>query len=365
MTIQQAGSALAFLSSLVFFPPSANAVDGTSRVSTISVPDGGKPVAAKTDREGTIHVLYDSVDGPKYAMSSDGGLTFGTSISVIDKGARREGLEYSAWDMALGKGGRVHVALGTNAWKLKLPQDEWGFFYASLDARTAVFSRVRNINRKPSEGFSLAADDAGNVTACWLSDKLYANVSHDNGETFEPAIEMNARFNPCNCCTTSAAYGEDGKLAVLYREETSNERDMYLVLWDQVRNEMTRKPVGHTPWKTDSCPMSYFAVTPAQGGFAAVWPTKGQIFFARLDGSGDALRQSEIKTPGQSGMRTGMVALTAHDGRTLVAWKDGTQTGWQLYDVDGRPVGSPGSAKSSGNGVAGVVSKDGRFLLFR
>src|SRR5208283_5253150 len=82
----------------------------------------------------------------------------------------------------------------------------------SLDPGAAAFSPVRNINRKPSEGFSLAADDNGDVTACWLSDKLFANVSHDNGETFDPYIEINKQFNPCNCCTTSAAYGEDGRL---------------------------------------------------------------------------------------------------------------------------------------------------------
>ena len=28
---------------------------------------------------------------------------------------------------------------------------------------------------------ALAADDKGNITACWQSDKLYANVSHDDG----------------------------------------------------------------------------------------------------------------------------------------------------------------------------------------
>ena len=91
---------------------------------------------------------------------------------------------------------------------------------------------------------SLAADDKGNVTACWLSDKLYANVSRDNGETFGPNVEIDPRFNPCNCCTTSAAYGEDGRLAVLYREETNNERDMYLVLWDQARG--TAFPISDT-----------------------------------------------------------------------------------------------------------------------
>lgn len=64
-------------------------------------------------------------------------------------------------------------------------------------------------------------------------------------------------------------------------------------------------------------------------------------------------------------MRTGMLALSAPDGSTLVAWKHDGQTAWQIYDVDGQPSGSPASAKSGGNGVAGVVGKDGRFILFR
>jgi len=176
---------------------------------------------------------------------------------------------------------------------------------------------------------------------------------------------MNTRFNPCNCCTTSATYGQNGKLAVLYREETSNERDMYLVLWDQVRGQMTRKRVSHTSWKTDACPMTYFTVTRKRGGFVAVWPTKGEIHFASVDDNGDPAPRSEIRTPGRSGMRTGMLALCAPDGITLVAWKKDGETGWQLYDGVGRPTGPPGSVKSSGNGVAGIVGKDSRFILFR
>jgi hypothetical protein len=365
MTIQQAASALAVLVTIFPWAPAASGDDRAGKVTTVPVPAVGRPVVARTDSVGTIHLLCDSEDGPKYAKSTDGGATFSAAIPVVSGGSQSAGLEYSAWDMAVGKAGRVHVAMSTNAWKLKLPQEEWAYFYAHLDPGSSAFSPVRNINRKPSEGFSLAADDKGNVTACWLSDKLYANVSHDNGETFAPFVELNPRFNPCNCCTTSAAYGEDGRLAVLYREETDNERDMYLVLWDQDRGRMTRTRVSRTPWKVDACPMTYYTISRERGGFVAAWPTRGRIYFARLDGQGDPLPPAEIETPGRSGMRTGVLALSAPDGSTLVAWKKDDELGWQLYGADGRPSGEPGAAKSAGHGAAGLVSKDGRFILFR
>jgi hypothetical protein len=274
-------------------------------------------------------------------------------------------LEFSAWDLAVGQAGRVHVAMGTNAWKLKLPQEEWGFYYASLDPGAKSFSPVRNINRKPSEGFSLAADAAGNVTACWLSGRLYANVSDDGGKTFGPNVEIDAGFDPCDCCTTSAAYGADGRLAVLYREETDDDRDMYLVLWDQSAGRTSRTRVGVTPWSVNACPMTYYAVTRDRAGYLAVWPTKGDIYFTRLDGTGNPTLAAEINTPGRSGMRTGVLALSAPDGSTLVAWKKDGRLGWQLYDSGGRALGPPGSAGSPSAGAAGVVAKDGNFVLFR
>jgi hypothetical protein len=60
----------------------------------------------------------------------------------------------------------------------------------------------------------------------------------------------------------------------------------------------------------------------------------------------------------------GLLALSAGDGVTLVAWKNKDVLGWQLYDVKGQPQGNPGSAASPGNGAAGVVLTSGKFVLF-
>jgi len=154
-------------------------------------------------------------------------------------------------------------------------------------------------------------------------------------------------------------------LALLYREETDNERDMFVALLDPSgQGKPTRTRVSSTPWKLNGCPMTYFTINRTDTGYTMAWPTKGQVYFARLDKSGSVLPPGEIKTPGTSGMRSGLVALNAPDGTTLVAWKNEDVLGWQLYDAKAQPQGEPGSAPSLATGAAGVVLPKGDFILF-
>lgn len=342
-----------------------HANERTNRVTAVRVPIAGQVMKAQLGTDGTIHLLLDAADGPQYVNSRDAGATFSEPMPVVDAASRKPGLKFHTEDLAIGKDGRVHVAMANNAWKLKLPQEEWSLYYATLAPGAKAFSAVRNLNRKPSEGFSLAADERGDVTACFLSGKLFTMVSRDNGETFSPSAELNPAWNPCDCCTTTATYGADGRLALLYREETDNERDMFVALWDQ-RGETKplRSRISGTPWKLAACPMTYFSINRSATGYVAAWPTKGQVYFTRLNKDGAVLPPGEVRTPGTAGMRTGLLALSASDGATLVAWKNKDTLGWQLYDEKGQPHGEPGSATSPGGGAAGVVLRDGRFLVF-
>ena len=336
-----------------------------TNVTTMPVPSDGQAMSAKIDTKGVIHLVCDSSDGPQYFRSSDNGATFSAPMPLLDQASRKPGLEFITWDMAVTSEGAVHVVLGNNAWKLKLPKDEWGFFYTRRLPDETTFSLLKNINHKPSEGFSLAVSDTGTVTAVWMADKLYANVSNDGGTTFSSTVEIDPTLNPCNCCTTSSVYGADGKLAILYREETDNNRDMYLALWDQKLNQVTKTRVSTTPWKIDTCPMTYYSVVRNGNGYLAAWPTKGEIYFAKLDANGSPIGPKEIKTPGSSGMRSGVIPIVTPDGHTVVAWKKENQLGWQSYDEHGRLAGVPGSIRSNGTGVAGVVSKEGELILFK
>lgn len=343
----------------------AHADEAASRVTAMRVPGVTNALKAQCSADGTIHLLFDADDGPRYARSRDGGITFSPPMTMVDAAARKPGLKFSGEDLAVGQDGSVHVAMSNNAWKLKLPEEEWGFYYARLTPSAKNFTPVRNINRKPSEGFSLAAGKDGVVTAGFLSGKLFTMVSRDGGETFSEFAELNPAWNPCDCCTTSVAMGQDGRSALLYREETDNERDLYVVLWNPTLSTApSRSRVSRTPWKIAGCPMTYFAITPTPTGYVTAWPTKGQVYFSRLDKDGAVLSPGEILTPGTSGMRMGLLALAATDGITLVAWKNRDVLGWQLYDPKGQPQGPPGAASSPGNGAAGVVLPTGRFVLF-
>jgi hypothetical protein len=111
--------------------------------------------------------------------------------------------------------------------------------------------------------------------------------------------------------------------------------------------------------------MTYFSLARSGRGYTAAWPTKGQIFWAKLDGSGKPLSPGEVSAPGRNGMRTGVLVLPAQNGSTLIAWKKDQQIGWQAYEASGKPLGQPGKANSPGNGAAGVITAKGRVVLFR
>ena len=297
--------------------------------------------------------------------SSDHGATFSVPIPVVEQASRQPGLEFAASAMAVGQGGTVYVAMMTNNWKVKLAGVPEGLVFAVLRPGAKAFSPVRSLNGRPSEGFSLAADGKGNVTATWLANKLFVNFSRDGGATFSANAELNPAYDPCNCCTTRAVYGADGALAVLYREKTNDERDMWMVVIKKDGRQIHTR-ISSTLWKINACPMTYYSLFAAPDGYVAAWPTKGEIYFARLDRDGRVISPGEIKTPGRTGMRTGLVALGGPDGEALVAWKEQEQLHWLIYGRDGHPEGgaSPNSLPSPGKGAAGVVDGN-RFILFQ
>jgi hypothetical protein len=333
-------------------------------VAVVACPNGGSPVCARVASDGAIHLLYDLRGFCWHTVSRDNGRTFDEAVCVIDPVSRKPGLEFAGADMALDSKGRVFVAMSTNAWKLGLSQNEWSLHYATLAPSASTFSPVCNLNNKSSEGFSLAADDRGDVAAVWLSGKLYANFSGDAGQTFSSNAEISAECDPCPCCTTSSVFAPNGDLGILYREEADNNRDMYILIKHR-DGRLTRRRISSTGWKIGACPMSCFSITIAPKGYIAAWPTKGQVYFARLDEEGNPMPPVEVATSGRAIMHEGVLGLSTRDGQVLVAWNHDGRLNWRRYDSSAAPIGPIGSIATSGKAAAGVTLGDSRFLLFQ
>jgi hypothetical protein len=153
--------------------------------------------------------------------------------------------------MALGKGGRVHIVwngVGTD--------------YARLNDSGAAFEEQRNLMREtevPDGGGTVAADDKGNVYVIWhgqrkgdkgeANRKVWVARSTDEGKTFsmeEPAWAE--ATGVCPCCSTRAFADRDGIVYVLYRSATAEvNRDTYL-LASEDRGKTFDKALIHK-WK--------------------------------------------------------------------------------------------------------------------
>ena len=331
------------------------------RVRVVSAPNNGQVPDAEVDQQGTVHVAYVSGQDAYYVKSSDSGNTFTQPLRInSEPGSVHPPNMYRGPDLAIGKGGRVHVIWYANAYQRKLPQDQWGVFYSNLDPAQPAFAPSRNLNHKPSDNYSLAADGKGNVAVVWMAGKLYVNQSRDNGETFAAAEPVQAA-DPCECCASRAYLSPDSTLRVAYREKANNLRDMYLLTRENNQPTFARQKISSTPWPVNACPMTGTFLGGAKNGLLMAWETKGQVFYSRLDSTRGLLPSPEIKATSRGKWP---LALGAPDGTVLVSWKEGSTLFWQLHDAADKPVGNPASQPSrNSNRHAGVVTADGNFLL--
>ena len=330
------------------------------RVSLIPTPGNGQVPDAEVDRDGAIHMAYVSRNDAWYVKSSDEGKTFSAPIRInSEPGTVHPPNMYRGPDIAIGKNGRVHVIWYISAYQRKLPKDQWGVFYSYLDPGQSQFAPGRNLNHKPSDNYSLAADDKGNVAVVWMAGKIYVTSSQDNGETFKEAL-LAPTADPCECCASRALFSANSVLSIAYREKANNMRDMYVLRKEIADPTFTRQKISSIPWQINGCPMTGTFLASARSGQVMAWETKGQISYARLDSTDSLASAKEIKVAPKGKWPIG---LAAPDGTVLVSWKNGTNVFWQLRDPADKPIGEIKSQSSrNSNRHAGVVLSE-RFLL--
>ena len=333
-----------------------------SIVERVAVPNGGLVPDAEVDREGIIHVAYVAGDDVFYVKSTDDGKTFSTPLRVnSDPGSSHPANMYRGPDLAVGGNGQVHVIWYNNADQRKLPKDQWGVMYSHLNTDKTAFVPARNLNHKPSDNFSLAAGNGGEVAVFWMAGGLFLNNSRDGGDTFSAPLAI-ANADTCECCASRAFFSADGALHCAYRDKAADQRDMFLLTRLQNQTAFQKEKISVAPWEIKGCPMTGTFLSGAKNGLVTAWETKGQVYYARCDASGRKTSPREIAVPTRGGKWP--VALAAPDGSVLVSWKKSTTLEWQVFGANDQPAGemksSPGK---SPHRHAGVVTRGGKFLV--
>ena len=284
-------------------------------VTVVPPPDGGEVPDAVIDSQGRIHLVYVKSDDAYYVTSTDQGRTFSHPLRInSDPGTVQPPGMFRGPVVALGKDDQVHVV-----------------WWVQLNPTRDAFLPARNINMRPSDNYSVAADRHGNVAVIWTAEAVYANLSRDGGKTFGAPMLANPSVDACECCATRALFGTEDQLYALYRDKAGNMRDMYLLRLDKGAEAFVRTPVSVTRWSFNACPMAGSSLAHwGNKGLVAAWEREFKIYFARMDFTGRLLPPGEILAPGQGKYP---VVLSASTGATLVGWKDATRMRWQVYDA--------------------------------
>ena len=369
----------------------ARAADPVGSVTILKAPEGGIQPQAAIDGEGVIHLIHfrgDPAGGDLFYSRFEVGRDHPSDPIRVNSqpGAAVAAGTIRGGQIALGRGGRVHVAWnGSRRARPENPIEGVPMLYTRLDPNSGRFEPQRNLMRRTSGldgGGTVAADREGNVYVGWhgrepsapegeAGRRFYLARSDDDGATFAPERPTFERSTgACACCGTRAFVDGKGVLHALYRAATDvTERDTILLR----SRDRGRSFDGLVldPWTIGTCPMSSMAMAEGpEGVVIAAWETEGQIFFCRIDPeSGEP--SHPISPPGEGGRKHPSVAVNAR-GETILVWAEGTgwkrggALAWQVFDPSGRPTA--GSGRIAGGiptwGLATVVARpDGGFAI--
>lgn len=366
--------ALTWVSVLLFAFVGVNSSRASSspeeRVILERAPDGSIQPQAAMDERGTLHLIYfkgaPAAGDIYYVRRQARNNSFSNPIRVNSRPGSAIAMgSVRGAHLALGRGGRVHVAwMGSKAAEPKAIGGAAPMLYTRMNDEGTAFEPQRNVVQYATGldgGGSVAADHAGNVYVAWHAGEeaqgdearqVFVAVSGDDGKTFKrEAPASSTEKGACGCCGMRAFAGGDGTLHILYRAATNGiDRDMYLLASEDKGASFKSTRVHE--WRLEACPMSTAAIGEGAHGVQVAWETNGQIYYSGVGALTPSAGSRLISAAPGDGVRRKHPAIVMNSrGETLLLWTEKTdwQKGgalrWQIFDRDGRPAANTGSAE--------------------
>jgi len=364
----------------------AAAAEVATPITLLKTPNDGIQPQAKVDSKGALHLIYFKgkplAGDIFYVRSQSNASTWSAPIRVNSQpgSAIAMGTICGA-QIAIGKGGRVHVAW--NGSGVAEPKGAGGapMLYTRLRADGKSFEPQRNLITWAGGidgGGALAADSRGDVFVTWHASTgakedaeraVYLARSTDNGATFEREKKISVQpTGTCGCCQLRALVNSKGALTILYRAAGQNVNRDSTLLVSIDKGSTFQSAIGQ-PWKIEACPMSSFALAETEGAVRAAWETDEQIYTSTIQPA-TVKSSAPLAAPGTGDNRKHPVVALNARGEMLLAWTEGTgwnrggSLAWQIYDAKGQPTqkGSQQSVPTWGL-LSAIALPDGGFLL--
>jgi hypothetical protein len=359
-------------------------------VTILRTPNGGIQPRAAVSAEGDLHLIYYKGDAGHgdlfYVRMKAGEKDFSRPIQVNTTAGSAIAMgTIRGAQLAIGKGGRVHVAWNGSSMAMpKGPQDALPMLYTRLAESGDAFETERNVIHQHyglDGGGSLAADEKGNVYIAWhaplekglgeTARRVWIAKSTDNGETFAPETLASATpTGACGCCGLTIAAGNNGNVYTLFRTATQKvHRDMYLLRSEDGGASFLGDTVS--PMNINQCVMSSAALLPMRDVTLAAWETSGKVYWSRISEKGLGIAEPVAANKSMANQKHPALASDAA-GNVLFAWSEGTgwnkggSIAWQVYSADGKAVvGTGGSAGglATWSFPAAVSTGAGRFTI--
>lgn len=255
----------------------------------VTIASEGKEPQVAIGRSGAVHVAFGLGNRVLCSSSTDGGKTFAPPVTVSDRGV-----------LSLGMRRGPRIAAGAGAVVIAAVVGETGggrdgdvLAWRSTDDGIS-WSPPTRLNTKPGsarEGLhALVAGPRGSIYCAWLDlrndrTELFGAGSEDFGKTWKSdgLIYRSPEKSICQCCHPSLAFGPDGTLFAMWRNNLKGARDMYLARSTDMGATFTpAEKLGLRTWVLDICPMDGGSLAVGDDGeVCTTWTRAGEVFQCR------------------------------------------------------------------------------------